>query len=139
MKRLVMVDANEVAAFLERWQADRRPMKEHAPDIARGFGGLHPVVMKDGALSVREKKPIALGIGLASRRPPCINLHVQGCLDAVATREQIVAAAVAVQRAGVHPRARGVARPATPGIADVALVRSREDFERFVARERPLA
>jgi alkylhydroperoxidase/carboxymuconolactone decarboxylase family protein YurZ len=96
-----MADANEVAAFVEGWQADRRPMKEHAPDIARGFGGLHPVVMKDAALSLREKKLNALGIGLASRRTPCLNLHVQGGPEAVATREQIIdAAAVAVLRAG---------------------------------------
>jgi AhpD family alkylhydroperoxidase len=96
-----MANVNEVASFFERWQADRQQMKEQAPDIARGFAGLHQAVMKDGALSVREKELIALGIGLASRCTPCINLHVQGCLKAGATREQIVeAAAVAVLMAG---------------------------------------
>ncbi|MGP0065462.1 MAG: carboxymuconolactone decarboxylase family protein [Isosphaeraceae bacterium] len=36
---------------------------------------------------------IALGIGLAQRRTPCISLHVQGCLKAGASREQILEAA----------------------------------------------
>ena len=52
----------------------------------------HQTVMKDGALSVRDKELIALGIGLADRCTPCINLHVQGCLKAGATLEQILEA-----------------------------------------------
>ncbi len=49
--------------------------------------------MKEGALSVREKELIALGIGLAVRCVPCINLHVEKCITAGATAAQILEAA----------------------------------------------
>src|SRR5262245_13427455 len=92
---------NQVATFFEGWQADRQTMKEQAPEVARGVGTFYQTVMKDGALSLREKELIALAIGLALRCTPCINLHVQGCLKAGATRQQIwEAAGVAVMMQG---------------------------------------
>lgn len=85
--------ASEVAEFFSAWQADRQKMKEQTPELARAFGTFYQSVMKEGALSVREKELIALGIGLALRCTPCVNLHVQGSLKAGATREQILEAA----------------------------------------------
>jgi len=81
------------AAFFDKWETDQQKMKEAAPDIARAFGGLFQSLMKEGALSVREKELIAMGVGLAVRCVPCINLHVEKCLKAGATREQILEAA----------------------------------------------
>ncbi len=93
--------ANETAEFFDKWQSDQEQVKELAPDIIRGFGGMFQAVMKAGALSVREKELIALGIGLAVRCVPCINLHVQKCLEAGATRAEILdAAGVAVMMQG---------------------------------------
>jgi AhpD family alkylhydroperoxidase len=93
--------SSEVAEFYEKWQADRRKVRADVPNIARGFGTLYQTVMKDGALSVREKELIATGIALTQRCTPCINLHVQGCLKAGATREQVLeAAGVAVMMQG---------------------------------------
>ena len=93
--------ANEVASFFDGWQTDRQQMKEQVPDITRGFGGFYQSIMKEGALSLREKELIALAIGHAMRCTPCINLHVQGSLKAGATREQILeAAGVAVMMQG---------------------------------------
>ncbi len=66
---------------------------EVAPNIPRGFGGMFQAIMKEGALSVREKELIALGIGLAVRCKPCINMYVKKCLEAGATPEQIIEAA----------------------------------------------
>jgi 4-carboxymuconolactone decarboxylase len=74
--------AAEVAAFFNDWPSKRQRLKEQAPDVARGFGGFYKTMMKDGALSVREKELIARGIGLVRRCTPCINLHVQGCVKA---------------------------------------------------------
>jgi AhpD family alkylhydroperoxidase len=89
------------AEFFEQWPAERQKMKDQAPEIARAFGAFYQTLMKEGALSVREKELIALGIGLAQRCTPCINLHVQGCLKAGATRDQILeAAGVAVTMQG---------------------------------------
>jgi AhpD family alkylhydroperoxidase len=93
--------STDVIAFFDTWQADRQKMKAQAPALVGAFGTFHQSVMKDGALSVRDKELIALGIGLAQRCTPCINLHVQGCLKAGATREQILeAAGVAVLMQG---------------------------------------
>jgi AhpD family alkylhydroperoxidase len=82
----------EVATFFEQWQADRQKMKEQAPDIARGFAGFYQTIMKDGVLPLRDKELIALAIALALQCSPCIDLHVQGCLKAGASREQILEA-----------------------------------------------
>ena len=68
---------NEVKMFFDTWQSDQQKLKKLAPDITQGFGGLFQALMKEGALSVREKELIALGIGLAVRCSPCIKLHVQ--------------------------------------------------------------
>ena len=93
--------ADKAKAFFEQWERDQARMTEMTPDVIRGFGGLFQAVMKEGALPVREKELIALGIGLAVRCVPCINLHVQKCLQAGATREQILeAAGVAVMMQG---------------------------------------
>lgn len=90
-----------VARFYQQWSEDQDKMKKLTPDIARGFGGLFQATMKEGALTVREKELIALAIGLATRCVPCINLHVQKCLNAGATPEQIIeAAGVAVMMQG---------------------------------------
>jgi AhpD family alkylhydroperoxidase len=92
---------NGVERFFEQWPQDQAKVKQLAAEIIRGFGGLFQATMKEGALSVREKELIALGIGLAVRCGPCINLHVQKCLDAGATAEQILeAAGVAVMMQG---------------------------------------
>jgi AhpD family alkylhydroperoxidase len=82
--------------FVEEFEKNLPRMKEAAPDAVLGFGGLFQRVMKDGALSLREKELIALAIGIALRCDPCINLHVKKCLDAGATREQIIEAASVV-------------------------------------------
>lgn len=92
---------SKTAEFFEQWPAERQKMKEQSPDIARSFGAFYQNLMKPGALTVAEKELIALAIGLAVRCTPCINLHVQACLKAGATREQIVeAAGVAVMMQG---------------------------------------
>ena len=94
-----MVD--ESSAFLEGWHADRKKMKAPMPKLTGAFGALHQTVMKDGALSTREKELIALGISLTDRCAPCINLHVQGCLKTDASQEQVLeAAGVAVVMQG---------------------------------------
>jgi AhpD family alkylhydroperoxidase len=93
--------ANETKEFFEKFKNDAAKMKQHLPDIVGGFAGLFGKVMTNGALSVREKELVALGIGVALHCEPCIRLHTQKCLDAGATKEQILeAASVAVMMAG---------------------------------------
>lgn len=87
--------------FFAKFKMDIDKLKTEIPDTLQGFGGLFQKVMKNGALTVKEKELIALGIGVASHCPPCIRSHVQKCLEAGATRQQILeAASVSVVMAG---------------------------------------
>ena len=65
------------------------------------FGNLFGKTMADGALKVKCKELIALAIAVAKQCEPCIILHVKKCLDAGATKEEILeAACVAVMMSG---------------------------------------
>ena len=76
-------------------------MREQAPDMMNGFGGLFSKVMGEGSITVLEKELIAVAIGVAIQCQPCIKLHVKKCLDTGATKEQILeAASVAVMMGG---------------------------------------
>jgi AhpD family alkylhydroperoxidase len=46
--------------------------------------------MKDGTPSLRDKELIALAIAVHATCAPCIRLHVRKCLDAGATRDQMI-------------------------------------------------
>ena len=93
--------ASDSERFYAEWPARFEKAKAGMPDAVKGFGGLFAAVMKEGVLSVREKELIALGIGMTVRCDPCINLHVQKCLEAGATKEQVMeAASVAVMMQG---------------------------------------
>jgi AhpD family alkylhydroperoxidase len=87
--------------FYPNWSSGMAHMKSRTPDIARAFGGFFQSLMKDGALPSRDKELIALGISLAVRCEGCIYSHVDKCLKAGATPDQILeAAGVAVVMQG---------------------------------------
>ena len=83
----------DVGAFYQQWDQDQGKMQELLPNVMRGFGGMFQAIMKAGALTVREKELIALAVGVAVPCIPCINLHVRKCLQAGATREEVLEAA----------------------------------------------
>jgi len=91
----------DVSEFFEKFQRDAAKMKQEVPDAINGFSGLFAKVMTDGAISLLEKEFVALGIAVAIQCTPCIRLHVKKCLDAGATKEQVLeAASVAVMMGG---------------------------------------
>ena len=93
--------ANDTKEFFEKFAKNAAEMKEQIPDTVSGFAGMFSKIMKDGALSLREKELVALGIGVSQRCVPCIKAHVKKCLEAGATKEQILeAACVAVVMGG---------------------------------------
>ena len=77
-------------AHYETWTDEVETMKATVPDVVRGFGTMFHKLMGEGALSVREKELIALGIGMAIRCEPCMYSHLEKALAAGATREQIL-------------------------------------------------
>ncbi|HEX42308.1 MAG TPA: carboxymuconolactone decarboxylase family protein [Phycisphaerales bacterium] len=93
--------SENVKAFYEQFAADAAKMKQQVPDAISGFGMLFSKVMKDGAITLLEKEFVAVGIAVAIQCAPCIKLHVKKCLEAGATRQQVLdAASVTVMMAG---------------------------------------
>lgn len=93
--------AGEVKEFMADFGKSMEQMKAQMPDMVSGFGGLFGKVMKDGALPVKQKELIALGIAVVQRCRPCIYMHTQKCLQAGLKREEILeAAGVAVMMQG---------------------------------------
>jgi len=87
--------------YYEGVAAAMKPVRTEMADVVKGFGALHQAAFKAGGLTVMEKELIAFGIGLAVRCENCMYSHIQACLRAGATREQVLeAAGVAVLMQG---------------------------------------
>ena len=92
---------SEVKEFFEKFKKDSGKIAAELPEMAEGFRGLFSKIMKDGALPLKEKELIALGIGVTQKCTPCIRLHVQKALATGASKEEILeAASVAVMMGG---------------------------------------
>ena len=61
-----------------------------APESMRAFQGLVTAVAKDGAISLRTKELMALGISVAIRCEGCILHHVSAALKHGASRQEVV-------------------------------------------------
>jgi AhpD family alkylhydroperoxidase len=93
--------SESVKEFYDQYKKGMGELQRKLPDTLKGFGGCFAAIMKDGVLTLKQKELIALAIGVAVRCEPCINLHVQKCLDAGASEEEILeAASVAVMMQG---------------------------------------
>ncbi len=69
-----------------------REYRNASPDTMQAFAQLHKSAIRAGALSVKEKELIALGIGICVRCDVCIGAHVAAALAAGASREEITEA-----------------------------------------------
>lgn len=65
-------------------------LSKEYPGIAKGFGAMHQAVGEDGALTVKQKELIALGIAISIRCEGCIACHVRDSLANGATQQEIV-------------------------------------------------
>lgn len=90
------------AEHYESWPGRVASMKQAAPRIGEAFGSLFRSLMGPGALTVREKELIALGIALAARCDPCICSHVEKAVLSGATRQELLelAGVVVVMQGG---------------------------------------
>jgi AhpD family alkylhydroperoxidase len=92
---------HDADAFYKAWPSTMNAVKAAAPDLGKAFGPFFQTLMKEGALSVKQKELIALGIGIASRCEPCIYAHVEKCLKNGATPAEVMeTAGVAVMMGG---------------------------------------
>lgn len=87
--------------YMTEIRGDLRQLNETIPATARGFGALSKPVKEAGALDVKSKELVALGIAVAMRCEPCIGFHVEALARAGGTREELAdLLAVAVQMGG---------------------------------------
>ncbi len=93
--------SHNAADFYATWPATMTGVKSAAPDLGKAFGPFFQTLMKDGALSGKEKELIAVGIAVATRCEPCIYAHVEKCIKFGATPAEVLeAAGVAVMMGG---------------------------------------
>ena len=87
--------------FLTQFNEDLEKMKTEVGDMVGAFAGLFGKVMAEGALTIKQKELIALGIAVAEQCEPCIKLHVKKSLDAGASKnEMLEACCVSVMMSG---------------------------------------
>jgi len=66
-------------------------MEEKCPDVAAAFSNLQDsIIYKEGALSIKEKEFIALGIAVSMGCEYCVYAHTAGAMKSGATEEEIL-------------------------------------------------
>lgn len=76
-------------AFIAATRDQSRALAKALPDTMKGFGSLSRAVKENGALGLKEKEFVALGIAIAVRCEPCIAFHVEALIKAGAAREEL--------------------------------------------------
>lgn len=74
---------------LKHFRKISQDLRKACPEVMQAFGKLHGAAFKDGALSVKTKELIAVGISVIVQCNACIDAHVIGALNAGATKEEI--------------------------------------------------
>lgn len=74
---------------LDETSANLNTFRGLRPETGHGFTALHRAAMAEGAMTVREKELVALGIGIATRCVDCIGFHVHAAARAGASREDV--------------------------------------------------
>lgn len=74
---------------LQSYMNSSGKMAREIPETMQGFSKMAQGALEDGAVSMKNKELIALGIGIASRCEGCIQAHVKKAIDAGATREEM--------------------------------------------------
>jgi len=98
-RRAVMPE--KVKQYVADLHGNMAKVKARIPNAVAGFGGLFQKVMTDGALSLKHKELVALGIAVAKHCEPCIYIHVQKALESGCTPDEVMeAASVAVVMGG---------------------------------------
>ncbi len=77
-------------AKLDLLKRRRTEIRDGMPEVAKGFFTALQAAEADGVLPHKMKELITLGISVAIRCELCIAAHLQACLKAGATREEIM-------------------------------------------------
>lgn len=94
--------AQEKVSVLNEMTEFSETMEEKCPDVGEAFYNLqNSIIYKEGALSIKEKEFIALGIAVSMGCEYCIYAHTAGAMRSGATEEEILeVASIAVYMHG---------------------------------------
>jgi len=71
-----------------------RKMDALAPDVMKAFWAFDKVAVADGAIPVKYKELIAVGVALTTQCPYCIDIHAANARKAGATDAELIDAAM---------------------------------------------
>lgn len=74
---------------LNETKGQLRSLNKAIPEASRAFGDLGKAAKTDGALDLKTKEFVALGIAVAIRCEPCIMFHTAALINAGATRDEV--------------------------------------------------
>lgn len=78
-------------------------LSKHQPETMRHFKSFMGSVLKEGVLDTKTKELIAIGTSITARCKYCIAIHVEKALNAGATKEEILEAAIVAILMGGGP------------------------------------
>ena len=81
---------DRVKAFTEFRQRMNQRILDEPNQVVRRFFALDTQTYQAGALDVKTKELIAIGIAIATRCDGCIGFHAKAAIKAGATREEIL-------------------------------------------------
>ena len=86
--------AQEKVSVLNEIQNFSAKMEEKCPDVSAAFSNLQDsIIYKVGALSIKEKELIALGIAVSMNCEYCVYVHTAGAMKSGATEKEVLEAA----------------------------------------------
>ncbi len=83
----------DAKARLDNFQKGVGTLLEETPDPVNALFGFINAAQKEGALTLREKELVAIGVSIYTRCEDCIVVHAQKALQAGCTRAEILEAA----------------------------------------------
>ncbi len=66
-----------------------RSLREHIPEVFRGYAAMSGAAMGDGAFPRKVKELIALAMGITARCDGCIASHARGAAKSGATPQEV--------------------------------------------------
>ncbi|MEM1078826.1 MAG: carboxymuconolactone decarboxylase family protein [Pseudomonadota bacterium] len=91
----------EWTGFMSEMRADLKTLNAAMPETARAFAALTKVAKESGALDLKSREFVALGIAVSQRCAPCIGFHVEALAKAGGTRQELVdVLSMAIQMGG---------------------------------------
>ena len=76
-------------AFMDQTVGNIDRLTKEIPETAKGFGIMGSAAKTDGALDLKTKEFIALGIAIATRCDSCIGFHVKALIRLGVTRASL--------------------------------------------------